>query len=264
MIHIREDAGFVKKLIQYLMCMYVKYFKRIFDVVLALTALLVLSPFLLVILVALLIVGKYPLFFIQERVGHKNKMFKIIKLNTMYRNSDGGGKDSLSTDDDARVIPFRRFLRKTKIDELPQLLNILQGSMSVVGARPQMPVDFQKYPPEVQKRIYNTLPGITGIGSIIFRNEEKWISKANGDKHAFYRDHISPYKGSVELWYQDNISFKNDVLIIFITACVLIYPKCDLVYKTFKDLPPKPDVFNEDEPTDSVKNEELMEECLTS
>jgi lipopolysaccharide/colanic/teichoic acid biosynthesis glycosyltransferase len=171
-------------------------------------------------------------------------MFKIVKLNTMYRNSDKGGKESLSTDDDARVIPFRRFLRKTKIDELPQLLNILRGNMSVVGARPQMLVDFYKYPPEVQKRIYNTLPGITGIGSIIFRNEEKWISKADGDKHAFYREHISPYKGSVELWYQDNISFKTDILIIIITAFVLINPKRDnLVYKVFKDIPPKPEVF---------------------
>ncbi len=240
--------------------MYKKYFKRVFDVVLSVTALLILSPLLLVILVPLLFIGKYPLFFIQERVGYKNKMFKIIKLNTMYRNSDGGGKNSLSTDDDARVIPFRRFLRKTKIDELPQLLNILQGSMSIVGARPQMLVDFYKYPPEVQKRIYGTHPGITGIGSIIFRNEEKWISSAKGDKHAFYREHISPYKGSVELWYQDNISFRTDILIIFITACVLINPKWDdLVYKAFKDLPPKPEVFNNNK---STINE--LKECLTS
>jgi len=224
--------------------MYLKYFKRILDIVLALTALLILSPFFLVILVILAFVGKHPLFFIQERIGYKNKVFKIIKLNTMYKNSDHGGTNSLSTDNDARVIPFRRFLRKTKIDELPQLLNILQGSMSVVGARPQMPVDFQKYSPEVQKHIYDTLPGVTGIGSIIFRNEEKWISNANGDKHAFYREHISPYKGSVELWYQNNVTFKNDILIILLTVCVLINPKCELMYKVFKDLPPKPEVFN--------------------
>ena len=225
--------------------MYLKYFKRILDIVLALTALLILSPFFLVILVILAFVGKHPLFFIQERIGYKNKVFKIIKLNTMYKNSDHGGTNSLSTDNDARVIPFRRFLRKTKIDELPQLLNILQGSMSVVGARPQMPVDFQKYPLDVQKHIYDTRPGITGLGSIIFRNEEKWISSnTHGDKNAFYREHISPYKGSVELWYQNNISFKNDMLIMWLTACVLIKPESELVYKVFKDLPPKPEVFN--------------------
>ncbi|MCK9507816.1 MAG: sugar transferase [Pigmentiphaga sp.] len=223
---------------------YKRYFKRILDVVLALTALLILSPFFVIILVVLAIIGKHPLFFTQERIGYKNKVFKIIKLNTMYKNADNGGINSLSTDSDTRVIPFRRFLRKTKIDELPQLLHVLKGSMSIVGARPQMPVDFRKYAPEVQKHIYDTLPGITGIGSIIFRNEEKWISKANGDKHAFYREHISPYKGSVELWYQNNISLKNDILIIIVTAFVLIYPKSELVYKIFKDLPPKPEVFN--------------------
>ena len=177
--------------------MYKKYFKRVFDVVLSVTALLILSPLLLVILVPLLFIGKYPLFFIQERVGYKNKMFKIIKLNTMYRNSDGGGKNSLSTDDDARVIPFRRFLRKTKIDELPQLLNILQGSMSIVGARPQMLVDFYKYPPEVQKRIYDTHPGITGKDLSFFQQKNGYLVK--GDKHAFYR--ISPIK-VLSNWYQ--------------------------------------------------------------
>lgn len=224
--------------------MYIRLFKRLLDILLSLTALLVSLPIFIVVFIYIKIVDNQPVLFIQERVGCKNELFNIYKLRTMYKNSDNGGTDSIATTNDNRIIPTRFFLRKTKLDESPQFINILFGSMSVVGARPQMPIDFEKYPPEVQERIYNSRPGITGIGSVVFRNEEKWFPENIEDKHKFYRDHISPYKGMLELWYQDNISFKTDILLILLTACVLIDSKNDeYVYKVFKNLPPKPDVF---------------------
>lgn len=220
--------------------MYTKFFKRIFDIVLALIALSILLPLLLPVVIILVLTGEHEVFYLQNRIGYKNTTFKIWKFATMMKNSSSMGTGSLTVRNDPRVLPFGKFLRKTKINELPQLINVLIGTMSFVGARPQMKVDFDKFTPEVQAKIYNTPPGITGIGSIIFRDEEKWISEAEGDKHEYYRNHIAPYKGEVEMWYQENISFFTDIMLIFLTAWVIIKPESDLVYKVFKTLPLKP------------------------
>ena len=132
------------------------------------------------------------------------------------------------------------FFATTKINEMPQVFNILLGDMSVVGPRPQMEVDFIKFPDHIQDVIYDAVPGMTGIGSIIFRDEEKWISSYEGDKHEFYRNHIAPYKGELEIWYQENISFRTDFMLIFLTAWIIIFPESGLVQKIFRDLPPLP------------------------
>ena len=112
--------------------------------------------------------------------------------------------------------------------------------MSFVGPRPQMEVDFFKFPEHVQAVIYNSNPGITGIGSIVFRDEEKWISNAEGDKHVFYKNHIAPYKGELEIWYQKHLSFYTDFMLIFLTAWSIIAPESELVYRVFNNLPEKP------------------------
>ena len=151
------------------------------------------------------------------------------------------GTGSLTVKNDPRVFPFGRFLRKTKLNELPQVFNILLGDMSIVGPRPQMEVDFLKYSDIIQKSIYNVTPGMTGIGSIIFRDEEKWISGHEGDKHEFYRSHIAPYKGELEIWYQENLSFRTDFMLVFLTAWVILFPDSNLVFKVFKDLPVRPE-----------------------
>ena len=112
--------------------------------------------------------------------------------------------------------------------------------MSFVGPRPVMPISFNAYPPEVQSVIYNVKPGLTGIGSIIFRDEEELITtiKIKGeDTWSFYKDKIYPFKGLVEKWYQSNISLYTDLMIILITAIVIVQPKSEIVYKTFKTLP---------------------------
>jgi lipopolysaccharide/colanic/teichoic acid biosynthesis glycosyltransferase len=154
------------------------------------------------------------------------------------------GTGSLTVRNDPRVLPIGKFLRKTKINELPQLVNVLIGNMSFVGPRPQMEVDFFKFSEHVQDVIYNSNPGITGIGSIIFRDEEKWISNAPGDKHEFYKNHIAPYKGELEIWYQKHLSFYTDFMLIFLTAWAIIAPESELVYSVFNDLPERPKVLN--------------------
>ena len=207
-------------------------------------AITVLSPLLIPVIIILLLTGEHYVFYGQTRVGYKNRNFKIWKFATMLKNSPNLGTGSLTLKNDPRVFPFGRFLRRTKINELPQIFNILLGDMSVVGPRPQMTVDFLKFPDHVQKVIYDAVPGMTGIGSIIFRDEEKWISSHDGDKHEYYRDFIAPYKGALELWYLEHISLWTDAVLVFLTAWVIVYPESALVYKIFRDLPARPEYLD--------------------
>ena len=212
---------------------------RIFDVLLSILALLVLFPLFMPIVIILLLTGEHKVFYLQNRVGYKNKNFKIIKFATMLSNSANMGSGSLTLKNDPRVLPFGSFLRKTKINELPQILNILIGDLSIVGPRPQMQVDFEKYSDEVQRKIYNVRPGLTGIGSIIFRDEESLIS-AKPEKenpHGFYKRVIAPYKGELEIWFQENRTIILDFQLIFLTAWVIVFPETRLYEKWFKDLP---------------------------
>ena len=204
-------------------------------------AIVVLSPLLVPVMIILLLTGEHYVFYGQKRVGYKNRPFKIWKFATMLKASPSLGTGSLTIRNDPRVFPFGRLLRQTKINELPQLFNILLGDMSFVGPRPQMEVDFLKFSPEVQEVIYDALPGLTGIGSIVFRDEEKWITAWEGDKHQFYRDHIAPYKGELELWYLRNISLRTDFLLVFITGWVILFPESDIVRKIFRNLPARPE-----------------------
>ena len=212
---------------------------RIIDVLLALLALLVLLPLSIPIVVILLLTGEHKVFYLQTRVGYKNKSFKIIKFATMLSNSANIGSGSLTLKNDPRVLPFGSFLRKTKINELPQILNIIIGDLSIVGPRPQMQVDFEKYSDTVQKNIYNVRPGLTGIGSIIFRDEESLISLAaeNENPHNFYKRVIAPYKGELEIWYHSHRSVFLDSQLIFMTAWAIVSPETRLYEKWFKDLP---------------------------
>jgi lipopolysaccharide/colanic/teichoic acid biosynthesis glycosyltransferase len=123
----------------------------------------------------------------------------------------------------------------TKINELPQIFNVFKGDMSIVGPRPLMPVSFNFYAPDIQQQIYNVKPGITGIGSLIFRDEEKMVSDA-ADPKAMYLT-IFPYKAALEIWYQQHLSLYTDFMIIFLTGWSIVFPKNNLVNKVFQDLP---------------------------
>lgn len=221
--------------------MYRLLIKRLLDILLSTIAILVWLPFGIPVCLILWLTGEHEVFYFQERVGLKNKPFRMWKHATMRKNSEFTGNGMLTVRNDSRVLPFGKFLRKTKINEVPQIINILTGDMSIVGPRPMVEKTFTPYPQHVQDRIYNVRPGLTGIGSIIFRDEEKLLSETTMDPKDFYKQYISPYKGELELWYQDHLSFYTDFMMVFLTAWVIVSPKSHLVYKVFKDLPPKPD-----------------------
>lgn len=212
---------------------------RIIDILISLFALVFLLPLFIPVIIILLLTGEHKVFYLQKRVGYKNKNFKILKFATMLSNSANIGTGSLTLKNDPRVLPFGFFLRKTKINELPQILNVLIGDLAIVGPRPQMKVDFEKYSEDVQNKIYNIRPGLTGIGSIIFRDEETLISFAakNENPHDFYKRVIAPYKGELEMWYQSNRSIFIDLKIILMTAWIIINPKTRLYNKWFKGMP---------------------------
>ena len=195
---------------------------------------------LLIVMIILKFTGEGEIFYLQKRLGYLNKEFKIIKFATMVKNSSSIGTGSITLKDDPRVLPFGKFLRKSKINELPQIFNVIIGNMSIVGPRPQMKVIFEKFPIEKRNEIYKSKPGITGIGSIIFRDEEKWISNYEGDKHEFYKEKIAPYKTDVELWYYKNQSLFVDVKLVILTAWVIVFPERNLIDNMFKSLPQKP------------------------
>jgi|ERR1017187_848000 lipopolysaccharide/colanic/teichoic acid biosynthesis glycosyltransferase len=220
--------------------MYKHFVKRFFDIFFSLVALCILSPLLIPICIGLLLTGEHYIFYFQKRIGYLNKPFFIWKFATMLKNSPHIGTGIHTTRKDPRILPLGNFLRKTKINELPQIINILKGDMSIVGPRPLVDKTFEPYPEHVKTVIYNVKPGLTGIGSIVFRDEEHLLSETKLSLQDFYKSHISPYKGELELWYQKHLNFYTDFMLIFLTAWVIVFPKSQLVYRIFKDLPTPP------------------------
>ncbi|MEO6671527.1 MAG: sugar transferase [Ferruginibacter sp.] len=215
--------------------------KRLIDILLASLALVILSPILIPCIIILLFTGEHEVFYFQKRVGYKNTMFQIWKFATMQKNSPNMGTGEITLRNDPRVTRFGKFLRISKINELPQIINVLKGDMSIVGPRPLMEVSFNLYAPEVKKIIYDMKPGITGIGSLIFRDEERLVSGA-ADPRAMYAS-IYPFKAALELWYRQHASVYTDCMVIFLTAWSILFPKNGLTERIFKDLPRRPENF---------------------
>jgi len=213
---------------------------RFFDVLFSGMALIALSPLLLPIMLVLKWSGEGEIFFLQERVGKNRVLFKLFKFATMIKDSPSMGTGTVTMKGDPRVLPVGKFLRKTKINELPQLLNIFLGDMSVIGPRPQTPRCFEVFPPDSQTIIVQVKPGLSGIGPIVFRGEEDIL-----DGHAgtldFYDNVIGPYKGKVEAWYSDKQHLSVYFTLIFLTVWVVCFPKSDLIWRAFKSLPSPPD-----------------------
>lgn len=212
--------------------------KRILDVIVSLFSITLLIPIFIPIIILLRFTAEGEVFYFQERIGINNSKFYIWKFATMLKDSMNLGTGSITLQNDFRVTKLGKFLRKTKINELPQIINILKGDISLVGPRPLVTKTFEAYSHEVQAKIYNIKPGLTGIGSIVFRDEEKIISSIKDeDPHIFYKRKIAPYKAKLEMWYQSNRSFILDLKLIFITAWVILFSKSRLYEKWFKDLP---------------------------
>ncbi len=215
-----------------------KLFKRLLDILISLFALIILLPLFITIIIILCLTAEGEIFYFQERIGLKNSRFQIWKFATMLKNSMNMGTGSITLQNDFRVTPVGKFLRKTKINELPQIINILKGDISIVGPRPLVIKSFKAYSDEIQSKIYNVKPGLTGIGSIVFRDEESLISSVKDeDPHDFYKRVIAPYKGELEMWYQEHRSFLLDLKLIFMTAWVIIFSSSTLYHSWFKNLP---------------------------
>ena len=213
-------------------------FKRLLDLIVSMVALILLLPIFILIIILLRFTAEGEVFYFQERVGLNNSRFQIWKFATMLKNSMNMGTGSITLQNDFRVTFIGKFLRKTKINELPQIINILKGDISLVGPRPLVTKTFKAYSEDIQSKIYNVKPGLTGIGSVIYRDEEFLISSVEDeDPHEFYKRVIAPHKGELEIWYQNNKSFFLDLQLIFMTAWVILFPKSKLYEKWFKNLP---------------------------
>ena len=213
--------------------------QRFFDIIFSGIALVLLSPLLLPLMFILRVTGEGEIFFPQNRVGRGGKHFKLYKFATMLKDSPNMGTGTVTVKNDPRVLPMGGFLRKTKINELPQLINIFNGDMSVIGPRPQTQRCFDAFPLSSQNEIIKVRPGLSGIGSIVFRNEEDMMH-ANNDPDKFYDEIVMPYKGSLEDWYVSHQNIASYFSLIGLTILVVLGFSSGLVWKLFKDLPPPP------------------------
>ncbi|MBS2099065.1 sugar transferase [Carboxylicivirga linearis] len=193
--------------------------KRIFDLLSALTGLLLTFPILLVISLIIVLSDGWPIFFKQQRVGKGNKLFMLYKFRSMtvLKSAEKGSFDAGNS---SRVTSIGRILRKTKLDELPQLINVLKGDMSVVGPRPEVEKWTQVYP-ERWAKILSVRPGITDNASIKFRDEEAILNQAV-DPIACYRNEILPVKLGIYEEYVDSRSFWGDVKIVISTILAVV------------------------------------------
>lgn len=201
---------------------------------------ILLSPVFIVTIIILRLTGEGEIFFSQSRIGMHGKEIKIFKFSTMLKNSPNTGAGTVTLKNDPRVLPFGKLLRKSKINELPQIFNILFGDMSIIGPRPQTKRCFDAFPLASQETIIQVRPGLSGVGSIYFRNEEDMLDdEDNAD--IFYNDVIMPFKGKLEEWYVENQSIWLYFVLIAATILVVIDGKIPFKNNIFLSLPTYPE-----------------------
>jgi lipopolysaccharide/colanic/teichoic acid biosynthesis glycosyltransferase len=213
--------------------------QRFFDIIFSFLALIFLCPLLLPIAIILKLSGEGEVFFLQKRVGKRGIPFDLFKFATMLKDSPNLGSGTVTLKSDPRVLPVGKFLRKTKINELPQLLNVLFGDMSIVGPRPQTQRCFDVFPENLKEIITKIRPGLSGLGPIVFRDEESILAEKEKSVE-FYDKIIAPYKGTVEAWYVENQTIFYYFLVIFVTVWVILFPHSTLVWRFFKGIPKPP------------------------
>jgi lipopolysaccharide/colanic/teichoic acid biosynthesis glycosyltransferase len=218
---------------------------RFFDIIFSGLAIIILFPFMIPIMIALKLTGEYYIFYGQIRVGRYKKNFTILKFATMLRDSPNLPGGLYTSVKDPRLLPMGKFLRKTKINELPQLLNIFIGQMSLVGYRPTVREHYNAYSEETRNKIACLRPGLTGLGAIFFRNEEELLQNFD-NKDYIHQKIIMPYKGILESWYADNHNLLNYFKIIIMTVIVVLKPTSVAWKKFFSNLPPVPEELQAD------------------
>ena len=200
---------------------------RFFDIIFSGAALLVLSPILIFCSLILKFTGEGEVLYRQERMGKNLKTFKLFKFATMVKNSEKLGAGTVTLKNDPRVLPFGKFLRKTKLNELPQLFNVLFGDMSVIGPRPLAAKQFSFYDDDTKQIIGSVRPGLSGAGSVIFRDEEEILSGKDINHDEVYKTKITPLKAKLEIWYVANKSIFLYFKLIILTIMVVLKPNMD-------------------------------------
>jgi lipopolysaccharide/colanic/teichoic acid biosynthesis glycosyltransferase len=195
--------------------------KRIFEIIISMFCLILFSPLLILVLLSIIIFDSRPVFFRQIRVGILGHDFLLNKFRTMSLTQKTAG-GTFDAGDKSRITPIGSFLRKTKLDELPQLWNVLIGNMSIVGPRPEVRKWVDAYP-ERWAKVLTVKPGITDPASIYYRNEEELLAKAD-DPEAYYRNHILPHKLDLYEEYVRTRSFTGDICLILKTIISILFP----------------------------------------
>lgn len=214
---------------------------RFFDMLFSGIAITVLFPFMIPVMIGLKLTGEHYIFYRQPRIGRGGKVFYVLKFATMLKDSPNMPGGVLTQKDDPRILPMGNFLRKTKINELPQLVNILLGQMSVIGPRPQARQHYDLYSSRVKAKIDTVPPGLSGIGSVAFRDEESMLDRIPGDRDAFHDHVITPYKGELEVWFVENRNLRNYFKLILLTVLAVVKPESGAWKKWFKGLPEVPE-----------------------
>lgn len=194
--------------------------KRCFDFVSSATGLVLLSPLFLAIAAWIKLDSEGPVFFRQERVGRFGRTFFIHKFRTMSVDAEAKGPQ-ITIGKDRRVTRAGHFLRKMKLDELPQLIDVLFGQMSVVGPRPEVPRYIALYPEEVRAKVLSVRPGVTDWASIRFKDENDILARSSSPEDAYVRE-VLPIKQRYYVEYVDNRSFLGDLVIIFTTLGAIL------------------------------------------
>ena len=201
-------------------------------------------PLLIPIILILKFTGERYIFYKQERIGQNDTPFNLLKFATMFKDSPNMKGGNITAKSDPRILPFGKFLRKYKINELPQIINVFFGDMSIVGRRPTVREHYDFYMQNVKNIISKYKPGLSGISSIVFRNEEQYfVSKDPNVNKKFYKEEIAPFKGKLELWYCNNQSSIVDILLIIATISAVFVKSSKLHNYFFRDLP-KHRLFN--------------------
>jgi len=219
--------------------------KRALDIILSSIGLILVIPFLIPIVIILIFTGEHYIFYLQPRIGKGGKKFNIIKFSTMLLNSPNIGTGDITVKNDPRIFPFGHFLRRTKINEIPQLINVLKGEMSLIGPRPMTPRIYEFYSPEEQGIISLLKPGLSGVGSIVFREESTIVENSPLNIEETHRQLLSPYKAALERWYLENQSFGLDIKILLLTLQTLLVKDSSMIYKRLKKLPEMPPKLKE-------------------
>jgi lipopolysaccharide/colanic/teichoic acid biosynthesis glycosyltransferase/GT2 family glycosyltransferase len=234
--------------------------RRVLDIAFAMIVILLFLPLWIILVAILRLTGEGKIFYRQPRIGFGGRTFKIVKFATMLEDSPNLGTGDITLKNDPRVLPIGRFLRKTKINEIPQIINVLKGEMTLVGPRPLTPRNFSFYSEHVQRVIATVRPGLTGVGSIVFRDEETIISNSGRDYLECFKNQVVPYKAELELWYIRNRTSLLDLKILALTLWVVFFHESMLYKKLLKGLPVHDDWQAKDEADKSQSHELVLDD----